>query len=44
MNVASVHTLLDEVERAAKHAFPRIVRLVGHAEPAGAGHGLSPSG
>ena len=44
MNVASVHALLDEVERAAKHEFPRIVRLVGHAEPAGVGHGLSPSG
>jgi cation diffusion facilitator family transporter len=42
MDVASVHALLDEVERAAKHEFPRIVRLVGHAEPAGAGHGVEP--
>jgi cation diffusion facilitator family transporter len=44
MDVASVHALLDDVERAAKLEFPRIVRIIGHAEPAGAGHGLSPSG
>jgi cation diffusion facilitator family transporter len=43
MDVASVHAELDEIERAAKHEFPRMVRLVGHAEPTEAGHGLSPS-
>ena len=38
-DVASVHSAVDEIERSAKLEVPGIARLVGHAEPAGAGHG-----
>jgi cation diffusion facilitator family transporter len=41
-DVASVHAAVDEIEQAAKHEIGGIARLVGHAEPAGAGHGVRP--
>lgn len=39
-DVARVHAAVDEIEQAAKRETEGILRLVGHAEPAGAGHGL----
>jgi divalent metal cation (Fe/Co/Zn/Cd) transporter len=41
-DVASVHAAVDEIEQAAKRECDGIARLVGHAEPAGAGHGARP--
>jgi cation diffusion facilitator family transporter len=38
-DVASVHAAVDEIEQATKREVAGIARLVGHAEPAGAGHG-----
>jgi divalent metal cation (Fe/Co/Zn/Cd) transporter len=38
-DVASVHAAVDGIEQAVKHERSDILRLVGHAEPAGAGHG-----
>jgi cation diffusion facilitator family transporter len=40
-DVASVHAAVDEIEQAAKHEIEGIARLIGHAEPAAQGHGLS---
>jgi divalent metal cation (Fe/Co/Zn/Cd) transporter len=40
-DVAGVHAAVDEIEQAAKHEVAGIARLIGHAEPAGQGHGLS---
>ncbi|MFI5012527.1 MAG: cation diffusion facilitator family transporter [Hyphomicrobiales bacterium] len=39
-DVASVHAAVDEMEHAVKGEIAGIARLVGHAEPAGAGEGL----
>jgi cation diffusion facilitator family transporter len=39
IDVASVHAAVDEIEQATKHEISGILRLVGHAEPAGAEHG-----
>ncbi|MBV9974661.1 MAG: cation diffusion facilitator family transporter [Hyphomicrobiales bacterium] len=37
-DVATIHAAVDEIEQKVKHEIADIVRLVGHAEPAGAGH------
>jgi cation diffusion facilitator family transporter len=42
MDVASVHAAVDEIEQVAKHECAGIARLVGHAEPEGAGHRQRP--
>jgi divalent metal cation (Fe/Co/Zn/Cd) transporter len=34
LSVADVHARVDQVERALRAAFPEVLRVVGHAEPA----------
>lgn len=33
LSVSEVHTIVDDVDRKMRGAFPEIVRIVGHAEP-----------
>ena len=35
LTVEAVHTAVDEVDRRLRLAFPRVTRVVGHAEPTG---------
>jgi cation diffusion facilitator family transporter len=39
LSVRNVHDLVDRVERRLRRRFPEIVRVIGHAEPRGAGGG-----